>query len=413
MGKNLLTLVPIEVQEKTKQQLVRSKGARWDKEERVWYIPSGTAWQPLRAMLRPAVAELADFASLADVVDNGLAREEKLFSVEADVFSIIDIGGSFVCTLTEACNLRQKIQVKLPKAITGGRSRAQLVDKRLSIVGHLRFYAPALTFQIDAVWLRVVGDSTLVTTRAAWETECAVLLANATPGDIVMAGTEQIALITTAGSKAYADFHKTIYNSIETSVEDRLVPDMSVETLIKAVAAVNAAHSADYIAIVRGGGEREALLQFSDPRLVRAIADSRIPVVTGIGHAEDTPLCGRVALAAADTPSLAAGLFNKAYNTARKEQREQLTAREQSARASEHRAEREQNAELRQKLTQQTAALAALKTDRDELVQEVYALERQKKNLNAELKKYRTNSIWRLIFDHCDRAIRRKIERRA
>jgi exodeoxyribonuclease VII large subunit len=64
----------------------------------------------------------------------------------------------------------------------------------------------------------------------------------------------------------------------------------------------------DVIVIARGGGSFEDLLPFSDERLVRAIADSPVPIVTAVGHEQDTPLCDLVADARASTPSLAARL---------------------------------------------------------------------------------------------------------
>jgi exodeoxyribonuclease VII large subunit len=64
----------------------------------------------------------------------------------------------------------------------------------------------------------------------------------------------------------------------------------------------------DVIVIARGGGSFEDLLPFSDERLVRAIADSPVPVVTAVGHEQDTPLCDLAADVRASTPSVAGRL---------------------------------------------------------------------------------------------------------
>ena len=56
----------------------------------------------------------------------------------------------------------------------------------------------------------------------------------------------------------------------------------------------------------RGGGSFADLVPFDDERLSRAIATSRVPVVTSIGHTKDRPNCDHVAAAYAAVPAKAA-----------------------------------------------------------------------------------------------------------
>ena len=80
----------------------------------------------------------------------------------------------------------------------------------------------------------------------------------------------------------------------------------AVEEVIGALRQLDADPAVDVIIITRGGGSLEDLLPFSDETLIRAVAACRTPVVSAIGHEQDSPILDYVADIRASTPTDAA-----------------------------------------------------------------------------------------------------------
>ncbi len=82
-------------------------------------------------------------------------------------------------------------------------------------------------------------------------------------------------------------------------------------SIISAIQQANQHNSCDVILLIRGGGSLEDLWCFNEESLARAIFDSRIPIISGIGHEIDYSIADFVADLRAPTPSVAAEMVSR------------------------------------------------------------------------------------------------------
>jgi exodeoxyribonuclease VII large subunit len=78
---------------------------------------------------------------------------------------------------------------------------------------------------------------------------------------------------------------------------------LAVPQIVDALSALDRDRNVQVIVIARGGGSVEDLLPFSDETLCRAVSDCRTPVLSAIGHEQDTPLLDHVADVRCSTPT--------------------------------------------------------------------------------------------------------------
>ena len=91
-------------------------------------------------------------------------------------------------------------------------------------------------------------------------------------------------------------------------VETLVQGPRAASAIVEALREICEAPEVDVVVLARGGGSFEDLLPFSDERLVRALAACPVPIVSAVGHEQDTPLSDLVADARASTPTAAARL---------------------------------------------------------------------------------------------------------
>ncbi|HPL64254.1 MAG TPA: exodeoxyribonuclease VII large subunit [Syntrophales bacterium] len=82
-------------------------------------------------------------------------------------------------------------------------------------------------------------------------------------------------------------------------------PEAPLE-IVQAIEILNAAEGVDVIIVARGGGSLEDLMAFNDERVARAIFQSRLPVISAVGHETDFTISDFVSDLRAPTPSAAA-----------------------------------------------------------------------------------------------------------
>lgn len=125
---------------------------------------------------------------------------------------------------------------------------------------------------------------------------------------------ERLGVVASRDSAAWGDFKRIVSNrwgGVEIFLQNVSVQgENAVEEIVEAIKSFN--HSSvryDALVLIRGGGSLEDLAAFNSEQVVRAIYESRIPVVSGVGHERDETLADLVVDVRASTPSNAAELL--------------------------------------------------------------------------------------------------------
>ena len=183
--------------------------------------------------------------------------------------------------------------------------------EQLLVLGSIRVYKNRGEYQLTVVQSLPGGEGLealrLQQLRSRLEAEGFFDLARKRP---IPAHPQIVAVVTSDTGAAWGDIQRTLaqrYPGLRVLLSPTLVQgDLAPAAIARAIALVELDGRADVIILGRGGGSAEDLACFNDERVVRAIANCAIPIITGIGHERDESLADLVADKRAHTPTAAA-----------------------------------------------------------------------------------------------------------
>ena len=231
--------------------------------------------------------------------------------VEGEIAQLNDRAGSgMVYMRLRDPSVDMYLEVTCPRSVF--KAVAPLTDNaRVVINSKVNFYTPTGRLSLNAKEIRQVGVGELLARLEALKKMLAAegLFASERKKPLPFLP-KKIGLICGRASAAEKDVKENAKRRWPAVIfETREVAVQGADAVIQVSAALRELDSdpdVDVIIITRGGGSFEDLLPFSDEGLVRLAASCKKPIVSAIGHEQDTPLLDLVADLRASTPTDAA-----------------------------------------------------------------------------------------------------------
>lgn len=181
---------------------------------------------------------------------------------------------------------------------------------RIRFRGKLTLYEPRGQFQLIASSAKLAGEGDLAAQfrklRARLEAEGLFDPERKRPLPELP---QRVGVVTSRSGAALRDIIRVASERCPVQI---LVADCRVQgedaptSIVSALELIQRVEGLDVVIVSRGGGSAEDLWAFNDEAVARAIADCRVPVVSGVGHEVDVTIADLVADVRAATPSNAA-----------------------------------------------------------------------------------------------------------
>ena len=201
------------------------------------------------------------------------------------------------------CTIWRSQSLSIPFQIVNG--------MRLLVFGNITTYAMQSQYQLNVQQVRAAGLGSLYLAFEALKKKLSAEgLFDAERKKPIPLYPTRIGLITSESGAALRDFLQ-ISRRRNPSIAIYIYPALvqgaeAAATIIAGIKLFNRLRNVDFIVITRGGGSLEDLWAFNEEPLVRAVAQSTIPIVSAVGHEVDFTLCDFAADLRAPTPSAAA-----------------------------------------------------------------------------------------------------------
>jgi len=185
---------------------------------------------------------------------------------------------------------------------------------KVSLFGSVTVYPPRGNYQMSVLSAKIAGVGDLmrkyVELKARLEKEGLFDSARKRPLPFMP---RRIGIVTSEAGAVIHDMCTVLLRRFP-NLEIRLFPCQvqgaaAPESIVRGIEYFNGGSgewNPDILIVARGGGSFEDLFCFNDESLVRAVAASRVPVVSAVGHETDYTLCDFAADVRAGTPSIAA-----------------------------------------------------------------------------------------------------------